>query len=441
MTISDLISRQATTQPNAIAIVSADIELTWLALAEQVDGAAEHFSSQQVGPDSHFALNESNSVEYIITLLALWQLGATVTLFSHRFPNELVSSLIETTKPPQGAPSGVVIFTSGTTQVPKAALLSCENLYYNALGSNERLPFQPGDRWLLSLPLYHVGGLGILFRALLNGGTIAVPAVDMNLSDAINQFQPTHLSLVPTQLYRLLEQHQKLKQTTSATTALLGGAPLSPQLAERAIDAGLILYASYGLTEMGSQICTKRITKVKDSVGCGSPLNYRQLRIANTGEILVKGETRFQGYIDDNSLRLPVDTEGWFATGDIGYMDEHGSLHVTGRKDNMFISGGENIHPEEIESALLNIEGVREAIVVPITDPEFGSRPVAFVLCEGVPPFNEVSIRKKLDETSLPKFKFPTRFFDWPKEIPVDQMKLNRKQFKEIAGDLVKQKA
>jgi O-succinylbenzoic acid--CoA ligase len=106
----------------------------------------------------------------------------------------------------------------------------------------------------------------------------------------------------------------------------------------------------------------------------------------------------------------------------------------------MFISGGENIHPEEIEAALLQIAGITEALVVPITDPEFGSRPVAFIRCDGSLPFNEQSIRKHLEATSLPRFKLPVRFFDWPKEIPSDQIKPNRKQFKEITEDWVKRK-
>ncbi len=326
-----------------------------------------------------------------------------------------------------------IVFTSGSLGVPKAVLHSYGNHYYNANGSNQNIPLQPGDRWLLALPLFHVGGLSILFRCLLSGAAVVIPEKDEGLEGSLIRYNVTHLSLVPTQLYRLLREESASKIRSKLRAILLGGAAVPMNLLEQGFAYGLPLYTSYGLSEMASQVTTTSAdTSHANRFTSGKVLPHRQLRISETGEILVKGETLFKGYIEREGSELPVDSNGWFATGDLGQLDPDGYLTVTGRKDNMFISGGENIQPEEIERTLCEHTAVTQAVVVPVPDEEFDSRPVAFVQTRDGK-FNPQEMAKFLEQR-LARYKIPVAFYDWPESAGTEGMKFNREIFRRLAG-------
>jgi o-succinylbenzoate---CoA ligase len=330
-----------------------------------------------------------------------------------------------------------IIFTSGSSGDPKAALHTLGNHFYNALGSNQNIPFGPGDRWLLFLPLYHVGGLAILFRTMLGGGAVVIPDRTSDLENTIRKYKPSHISLVPTQLYRLLQKNEIVEELRKMKAILLGGGAIPDSLIRQAVGNGLSIHSSYGSTEMASQIATTRVGESADKLRTsGKLLPYRELQISTDGEILVKGKTLFYGYRDGERISRATDAEGWFHTGDLGYLDEDGYLTVTGRKDNLFISGGENIQPEEIERTILQIAGVIEAMVVPVKSEEFGERPAAFVKMEqgSTPDFSRI---KNHLEKELPRYKIPDYFFPWPEEVAGGEMKLKRKKFAEYVKKIL----
>jgi O-succinylbenzoic acid--CoA ligase len=303
-----------------------------------------------------------------------------------------------------------IVLTSGSTRVPKAALHTFGNHYYSALGSNANITLRPGDRWLHSLPLYHVGGLSILFRCLLAGATVALPHPGTSPGESIASLGATHVSLVSTQLSRLLRERTDLG---GLQAVLMGGGPVPPSLVDEALARGLPLHTSYGLTEMASQVTTTPPgASLKELRTAGRALPKREVAVSERGEILVRGETLFAGYVQGEELDRPMDTEGWFHTGDFGELDEDGYLRVGGRMDNLFISGGENVQPEEIEEALCRLNGVDEAVVVPVPDEEFGARPVAFVRMDSGEP---EELAREL-EPLLPRFKIPISFHPWPEE-------------------------
>jgi o-succinylbenzoate---CoA ligase len=248
----------------------------------------------------------------------------------------------------------------------------------------------------------------------------------------------THLSLVPTQLYRMMQDAELLQRLRSLKVILLGGSDIPPALIRQAIRLQLPIHTTYGSTEMSSQTTTTRPNESPEKLlAAGRLLNYRKLKVAADGGILVGGKTLFKGYIAaDGVIESPVDAAGWFATGDIGSLDAEGYLTVLGRKDNMFISGGENICPEEIETHLQNIPGIDNAIVVPVKNAEFGARPVAFVQT-GTGAFTEVEIRKEL-EGKLPRFKIPDRFFPWPQMETQEKLKYKRQDFIAVAENRIK---
>ena len=318
-----------------------------------------------------------------------------------------------------------IIFTSGSTSTPKAALHTFGNHYHSALGSNANITLRPGDRWLHSLPLYHVGGLSILFRCLLTGATVALPSPGTSPGESIAIVGATHVSLVSTQLSRLLRESADIG---GLQAVLMGGGSVPPSLVDEALARGLPLHTSYGLTEMASQVTTTPPGALPEQLHtAGRPLPKREVSISESGEILVRGETLFAGYVEGEQLDRPLDAEGWFHTGDLGELDESGYLRVGGRMDNLFISGGENVQPEEIEEALCRLEEIDEAVVVPVPDEEFGARPVAFVrINDGVPR----DFAREL-ESVLPRFKIPIAFHPWPEQarrgMKVDRMALGER--------------
>ena len=138
------------------------------------------------------------------------------------------------------------------------------------------------------------------------------------------------------------------------------------------------------------------------------------------------------GYVDGGKVRRPLTGDGWFATGDLGRVDENGYLTVIGRRDNRFFSGGETIHPEEIERVLTDHDGVQQAVVVPIPDEEFGQRCVAFVQPRGSCP-DGPSLAEWLGQT-LPRYKVPDAFYQWP-AAEANAFKVDRARFRRLAVD------
>lgn len=183
-----------------------------------------------------------------------------------------------------------LIFTSGSSGTPKIVAHRLANHLANARGS--LVPITQNDAWLLSLPLFHVGGLAILFRCFLAGACVVIPQADLSLTEQLLMAPITHLSLVPTQLYRLLQQPELHFSKTRVKHLLLGGAPLPESLIEQCKAQQLIPWVSYGLSEMASQVCTAQAGQPRL---VGKPLNGRQVTISNK-EICVKGETLFAGY-------------------------------------------------------------------------------------------------------------------------------------------------
>jgi O-succinylbenzoic acid--CoA ligase len=455
--------------PDAPAIVGADGPLIYRELDDRVSAAMERIRGLGFAAGDRVVLYLPKSERYFVLLMALIRARCVPCLLSTRLPPQGAASLLEKVacravisseeileatdvqrlRPedllpdepvPQARPRATegpclsadlpatVVFTSGSTAAPKAALHTFGNHYHSALGSNANIALAPGDRWLHSLPPYHVGGLSILFRCLLAGATVVLPEPGAPLGEAIAQSDATHVSLVPTQLLRLLRERGFEKGRLKAI--LLGGGPIPVSLVDEAAARGLPIHTSYGLTEMASQVTTTPPGASPEELQTsGRPLPHRELAISGEGEILVRGRTLFAGYIKIDIVHRPLDTAGWFHTGDLGELDEGGYLRVLGRKDNLFVSGGENVQPEEVEEVISGLEGVEEAVVVPIPDPEFGARPVAFVRTVGGA--TEPQLLERALGSVLPRFKIPIAFHGWPEGS--SGMKVDRVSFRERA--------
>lgn len=400
---------------------------------------------RELEPGSRVGLYLPQDGWYVVLLLSLLRAGMVAVPVSNRIPGAGVPPLLERAgcsalvSTPELSPEtpektraldaesldgdvgisggdwrldtpATAVFTSGSTGGPKAALHSLGNHYHSALGSNENIPLGPGDRWLAPLPFYHVGGLGVLFRCLISGAAVALPHPGEPVGEAATRLGATHASLVATQLRRLLRERAL---PGNLRAVLLGGGPAPATLLDEALEAGIPVHTSYGMTEMSSQITTTPPGASRETLSTsGRVLPYRELHVSETGEVLVRGHTLFRGYLEGGELHDPTDDAGWFHTGDLGHLDAEGYLTIRGRMDNMFVSGGENVQPEEIENALERLDGVEEAVVVPVPDEEFGERPVAFVRSG----LGGETISRRL-EPLLPQFEIPTAFHPWPEEL------------------------
>jgi O-succinylbenzoic acid--CoA ligase len=460
--------------PDAPAIVGAGRTLTFAELDRWVSAVAVRVRELGFGAGDRVALYLPKDERHFALLLALIRAGCVACLLSTRQPargaaplpertacRALVSTseelldatVVQTLRPedllaggpdqnrpqPQGelwlarGQTSTIVFTSGSSGAPKAALLTFGNHFFSAEGSNANISLGPGDRWLHSLPLYHVGGLSIVFRCLLAGATVVLPETGAPLGRAMAEGGATHVSLVSTQLLRLLREEDF--ERTKLKAILLGGGPIPAYLVDEAAERGLPIHTSYGLTEMASQVTTTPLRATRKELRTsGRPLPHREVGISGEGEILARGQTLFAGYVEGGSVDCPLDTDGWFHTGDLGELDRGGYLRVRGRKDNLFVSGGENIQPEEIEEVLSSLFDVEEAVVVPVPDPEFGARPVAFVRTEGGVVEGEMLARAL--ERVLPRFKIPVSFYPWPNETSPRGMKVNRMSLHERARRL-----
>ncbi len=414
-----------------------------------------------------------NTIEYPILLAALYRLGAVACPVNRRWPARLtadylagldcrtiindtvstdhkpnhsfdliaVEEVVNTgyttasTRQPESISleqDATVIATSGTLSLPKAVLHTYANHYYGAVGSNGNIRMEPENRWLLSLPLYHVGGLAILFRTMLGGAAVVIPDKQADFLDTIRQHRVTHLSLVPTQLQRLLCQGIPGEVQKWLATVLVGGAPLPTSLVKQAYQAGLPLYTTYGLTEMASQVTTTRPGDPPHKLlTSGTVLKHHRLQISEDGEVLVKGDTLFMGYVQPDGINLPLDKDGWFHTGDLGTVDNDGYLTVHGRRDNMFISGGENIHPEHLEGTMCLLSSIEEAVVIPIADSEFGHRPAAVIRIVEGQSVHKTDLVRQLEKL-VPHFMIPVRFYYRPDTIPDSGIKPARHQLRQL---------
>lgn len=375
------------------ALITEDESLSYAQLYERINHLCATLKARGIESGQRIAFIAPLTTSTVILMLALIHLGAIACPLSPRLPPLQINQALKAlhahhflnaspsllhTQPPSPFPICTMLFTSGSSGTPKIACHTLHNHIMSAVGIIPSLGLTKNSIYHLSLPLFHVSGIAILFRVLLSGATLTLPSIP----------EITHLSLVPTQLHRLIEH----APPNSLQCALLGGAPLAPTLAARAISSGWPIKQSYGMTEMSSTITLDTL------------LPYRELKILN-GEIHVRGQVLFQGYWNPLTHTLDSPTvDGWFATKDLGTLDSEGHLTILGRKDRQFISGGENIQPEEIERALCSLPHIVRAKVVPKPDPLFGARPIAFI--EDSCSYTIDTLRTLLTPL-LPSFKHP----------------------------------
>ncbi|MFP1765162.1 o-succinylbenzoate--CoA ligase [Lonsdalea quercina] len=434
-------------QPDATALILDDEGWSWRKLADDVDTRASAFIRQGVTEGSGVALRGRNSGEMLLSYLALLQCGARLLplnpqlpetqtdvllpsldirfglCFSDaRWPGEIVSLTAGDDDVADTVPRtpwdrerlATMTLTSGSSGLPKAAVHTFAAHLASAEGVRGLMPYALGDSWLLSLPLFHVSGQGIVWRWLAAGACLVVRpgrTLDVALRGC------THASLVPTQLWRLLSQGDV---PTSLTAVLLGGAMIPLTLTQQAEAIGIRCWCGYGLTELASTVCAKR---ADGRPGVGMPLAGRHIKAVGE-EIWLRGNSLAAGYWRDGALLPLTDDQGWFHTRDRGCWDGS-EWRIMGRLDNQFFSGGEGVQPEDVEAVLLQHPAVKFACVVPVDDVEFGQRPVVVVETAGE--CDLTTLRDWL-APQLAGYQRPVAFYHLPGTLKNGGIKISRQQ-------------
>jgi acyl-CoA synthetase (AMP-forming)/AMP-acid ligase II len=380
-----------------VALAKAGADALYLNTGFAGPQLADVLEREQAGAlivDEEF-LELCQKVDPGITRILAWSDGAA----KEQLPT-IEGMLAGGTRPPPPTPkhqARQVILTSGTTGTPKGAHRSTPTSPEPLIALLSKIPLRTGDTTLIAAPLFHAWGLGHFALGMLFGSTLILrrrfdPEETLRI---IEEEQITVLALVPVMLQRIMELPETTRRrydTSSLRVIALSGSALSGELATRAMDAfGDVLYNLYGSTEVAwVSIATPADLRAAPGTVGRPPLGTviklvdddgNEVPAGQTGRIFVGNGLLFEGYTGGGSKDV---LEGLMSIGDVGHFDEEGRLFVDGRDDDMIVSGGENVFPQEVEELLAEHPAVAEASVVGVPDDKFGQRLKAFcVLRDG----------------------------------------------------------
>jgi o-succinylbenzoate---CoA ligase len=419
MKVPNWLAASAAAFPQDTALVSGGERVLYSELERQAKAMARRLAALGVERGRRVALVLEPSRDYVALLHGLMKLGAIAAPLDPKLTTPeldarldgvqatLVIGDLEQVAEAREADCALdedldldavhcVIHTSGSGGRAKPVELSYANHLWSAIGSATRIGTEPADRWLCCLPLHHIAGLAIVLRCSLYGTGVVLARFDPDeLRTLVVTEQVTLASLVGTTLARLLDTGAELDRLRCA---LLGGGPVPPDLIGRAIDAGVPVAPTYGLTEAASHVTVLPPGQARERPGsAGTPILPAEIRI-DRGFILVKGPNVARGELDD---------DGWLRTGDLGLIDDDGHLHVHGRGDDVIVTGGENVSPEEVEQALGAHPAVADVGVTGRADPEWQQAVIAAVVLRDGAEASEAELlafcRERLAGHKVPK--------------------------------------
>ena len=460
--LGDWIARRASSHADVIAVEHGDERLTYRDLEARVASAAGRLAALGLAPGEPVGLLHANSNRFAVFVHAITRVGAMCAPHNARLTateiawqlrdagarylvadaeyatlaraaaDEAGVTLLEAddpawaSAPPRRGASSIpfaqphsLIYTSGTTGRPKGAVLTHGNFYWSAVGSAANLGVEADDRWLACLPLYHVGGLSIVLRSAIYGTTAVIHERfdEARVVRALREERVMLLSVVAAMLQRIYAVDSDPYPST-LRAVLLGGGPAPRPLLEASAERGVPVLQTYGLSETCSQVATLSSADALRKLGsAGLPLSGTTVRIeidgseaprGEIGEIVVSGPTVCAGYLNRPEATAEAIRDGWLHTGDLGYLDDEGYLYVADRRDDLIVSGGENVYPAEVESALLAFPGIEECAVVGLPDERWGALVTAVLVPSTGVELDAAAVEAHLRER-LAGYKVPRR--------------------------------
>ncbi|MFE7029140.1 long-chain-fatty-acid--CoA ligase [Streptomyces sp. NPDC057621] len=341
------------------------------------------------------------------------------------------SALIEKAAPApdiavkQADDAAVLMFTSGTTGLPKGVVLTHGNIWWNSVNVELRLDTRRGDVTYAAAPLFHIGALNsFALRTLVRGGTVVVRrAFDPQtcLDDVLTHRVNSMFGVA--QMFAALARVPGIfdHDLTHLRSLVVAGAPVPPSLIKLYAQHGVLLQQAWGLTETAPFATHLPAERTLDKVGsAGLPMPFTEVRVVDAvtnepvkpgenGEVVVRGPNVTAGYWNNpQANRTAFDDNGWFHSGDIGYLDDDGYLYIVDRLKDMIISGGENVYPAEVERALASMPGVVDVAVVGVADEQWGETVAAVISVEDTASITLEDVRA-YTEATLARYKLPRR--------------------------------
>lgn len=432
----------ASEAPDRDCLIADGRAWSYADVARRVRAALGLLRARGVERGDRVALTPRVDLDSVVWLYALFELGCPVVLLHSRLTDReravvlgeaqplhvITERISENAGPVQGSTRDpirldetlAIAYTSGSRGTPRGAVLSRGAFLASEAAHAANLGWISEDRWLLCMPPAHVGGLSILTRSLIARRCVVLspgPFDPREVARTLAQHRVTLLSVVPTMLRRLLTlQEPRWTPSPELRAVLVGGAPFPDALRELAAKRRVPTVATYGCTEACSQIATQTPEQV-GLRGSGPPLSGVEVRIAGD-EIQVRGDVLMDGYLGDDRSDAPWTLDGWFRTGDFGSFLPDGQLLVRGRIDDLIVTGGENVAPQEVEAWLHTVPGIASACVFSLPHEEWGEEVVAAVVTDSTQ-YNADALRERLKRELAPHKR--------PKRICViDALPLNR---------------
>lgn len=460
--MSSWLQKQVNERPDHPAFYWQDEIWSFAEVGQEVKQWVDTFSIKIPNKEKRIGLFSRNSKEMYFSILALWELGKELVLLNTQLsiqelryqltdakvnqvvvateslsffakldfltviemvqPENSVLSTSETTATYQLDATASIMYTSGTTGNPKGVVQCFSNHLASALATQENMKITEADCWLCSVPLFHISGLSIIIRQLVLGCSLRLYSKfeAKIVTEDLAEGRGTVISVVAVMLRELLEHYPKNGYSSVFKAMLLGGGPISPKALEKCESYGVPVIQSYGMTETCSQVVALSFEDAAKKIGsAGRPLtgmaikiidaNEKQIAPNNVGEILLKGKNVVRRYLNGEQWQTVKWTpDGWFKTGDMGYLDEDGYLYLVSRLSELIISGGENIYPTEIEHVLQEFPGVKEVAVIGEPDEKWDAVPVAYIV--GAPSITAEMINA-FAKQYLAKYKLPKRVY------------------------------
>ncbi|WP_416969661.1 FadD3 family acyl-CoA ligase [Streptomyces sp. 4F14] len=459
--IPELVRLAADAYGDAEAVVDGELRLTFTALADQVARTAGAFASAGVRTGDRVALWAPNSAEWIVAALGILAAGAAVVPVNTRFRDEEAHDIVvrsgarlllvqngflerEFTGPPgvrvidlrkddflasgpplelpvDGGDLADIIFTSGTTGRPKGVMTTHAQILRLYTEWCDLAQLRTGDRYLMVNPFFHIFGLHAGIVASLVRGATMLPVAVFDVARVLELVEREKVTVLPgpPTLYHSLLEAGRTRELGSLRVAVTGSADIPVELVRR-ITTELPfthLMTGYGLTEAGT-VTASRPGDSYEAIATtvGRPCAGVEVRIADDGEVLVRGYSVTSGYLDDPKATADaIDPQGWLHTGDLGELDAEGRLKIVGRKKDMFVVGGFNAYPAEIEGYLLRHPAVAQVAVVGVPDARMGEVGKAYVV-----PRAEVTEAALIAwaKERMAGFKVP-RYIEFRTELPL----------------------
>ena len=408
--------RAAADNPGRTAVIEGENRYSYADLLRLV--ARRMSSIERPQPGRPAFLVPKTDLKGLVDILAHWESGIPAALISPKLTTAEREALIAHSNaiteplPPEAA---FVVFTSGTTGIPKPAVLTRQSLSAGALAMAKALEMTSGDVFQLSLSPARVGGLGIVMRTLAMRSTIALsPGFSgLNFPKTLERDGVTLASLVPAMLADVLEKNPGWHHPKGLRAILIGGAHYPDNLRAEAARRGIPTVTTYGMTETGSTSAVSAYENRYSAKPDGEvPLDGTSFKVIN-GSLVLKGPMLFKGYWG----RPDAVMDGWFDTGDAGVVHPDGTVKVIGRNSEMIITAGEKVIPAEVEAVLETLPGIREALVVGMPHQKWGQVVTALLVGDASPRPEGDAIVQGLS-TRLARWKSPRRIA-WVDSLPL----------------------